>query len=276
MIKLNFFSKSIAFIDLPKFIFGMLIDTHSHIYTEDFNSDIDEVVQNAYNNDVKKIILPNIDSGTIKRLVDLSNSYPHICYPLMGLHPTSVATDYKEELKAVEYWLDKHKFYGIGEIGIDLYWDSTYVNEQKEAFRYQIKLAKSLQLPIVIHLRNSFHEVHEIVNEEQNGTLKGIFHCFSGDEEEALKIIDLGFLIGIGGVLTFKNSNLSEVIEKIDLKHLVLETDSPYLAPIPKRGRRNESSYLIYIAQKIAEINNIPIEKVAEITTLNARDLFGI
>lgn len=254
----------------------MLIDTHSHIYSEDFNSDIDEIIQNAYNNDVKKIVLPNIDTGSIKRLVDLSKSYPHICYPLMGLHPTSVATDYKDELHAIEYWLDKYKFYGIGEIGIDLYWDSTFINEQKDAFRYQIKLAKSKKLPIVIHLRNSFKEVYEIVNEEQDGSLKGIFHCFSGDEVEAQKIIDVGFLLGIGGVLTFKNSNLSEVIAKVDLKHLVLETDSPYLAPVPKRGRRNESSYLVYIAQKLAEVYQIPVEQVAEITTLNARNLFGI
>jgi len=254
----------------------MLIDTHSHIYSDDFNSDIDEIVQNAYNNDVKKIILPNIDSGSIKRLIDLSNSYPHICYPLMGLHPTSVAADYKEELQAVEYWLDKQKFYGIGEIGIDLYWDRTFVNEQKDAFRHQIKLAKSKQLPIIIHVRNSFDEVYEIVTEEQDGSLKGIFHCFTGDEVEAQKIIDIGFLLGIGGVLTFKNSNLNEVIEKIDLKHLVLETDSPYLAPVPKRGRRNESSYLIFIAQKLAEVYQIPVEKVAEITTMNARSLFGI
>ena len=254
----------------------MLIDTHSHIYSEEFNSDIDEIVQNAYNNGVKKIILPNIDSGSIKRLVDLSNSYPHICYPLMGLHPTSVDADYKEELTAIEYWLNKQKFHGIGEIGIDLYWDRTFINEQKDAFRHQIKLAKSKKLPIVIHLRNSFDEVFEIVNEEQDGSLKGIFHCFTGDEDEAQKIIDLGFLLGIGGVLTFKNSNLSEVIEKIDLKHLVLETDSPYLAPVPKRGRRNESSYLVYVAQKLAEVYQIPVEEVAEITTSNARNIFGI
>lgn len=254
----------------------MLIDTHSHIYSEDFNSDIDEIVQNAYNNGVKKIVLPNIDSGSIKRLIDLSNSYPHICYPLMGLHPTSVAADYKEELEAIEYWLDKHKFYGIGEIGVDLYWDRTFINEQKDAFRYQIKLAKSNKFPIVIHLRNSFDEVFEIVQQEQDGSLKGIFHCFTGDEVEAKKIIDLGFLLGIGGVLTFKNSNLSEVIEKIDLKNLVLETDSPYLAPVPKRGRRNESSYLVYVAQKLAEVYQIPIEEVAEITTSNARNIFGI
>lgn len=254
----------------------MLIDTHSHIYSEDFNSDLDEIVQNAYNNDVKKIVLPNVDAGTIKRLVDLNNAYPHICYPLMGLHPTSVADDYKEELLAIEYWLDKHKFYGIGEIGIDLYWDQTYKLQQEEVFRHQLKLAKSRKLPVVIHIRNSFEEVSKIVQEEQDGNLRGIFHCFSGDETEAKKIIDLGFLLGIGGVLTFKNSNLSDVISKIDLNHLVLETDAPYLAPVPKRGRRNESSYLIYVAQKVAEIYNVPIEKVAEITTKNARELFGI
>ncbi len=256
--------------------FDMLIDTHSHIYSEDFNDDIDEVLQNAYNNDVKKIILPNIDTGTIKRLVDLSNSYPHICYPLMGLHPTSVSKDYREELKAVEYWLDKHKFYGIGETGIDLYWDRTHLKEQQEAFRYQVKLAKSKQLPVVIHVRDSFQEVYNIVHEEQDGTLKGIFHCFSGSYEEAQKIIDVNFLIGTGGVITFKNGNLVDVLKKIDLKHLVLETDAPYLAPEPKRGRRNESSYLVFIAQKLAEIYQIPLKEVADITTANARNLFGI
>jgi len=254
----------------------MLIDTHSHIYLEDFLNDVDEVIQKAYNNDVKKIILPNIDSGSVKRLNDLNDVYPHLCYPLMGLHPTSVSSDYKEELQAVEYWLEKRKYYGIGEIGIDLYWDRTYIKEQQDAFRHQIKLAKSKNLPIVIHLRNSFKEVHEIVNEEQDGSLKGIFHCFSGNYSEAQKIIDLGFLLGIGGAVTFKNSNLYLGVEKIELKHLVLETDSPYLSPVPKRGRRNESSYLVYIAQKVAEIYEIPVEQVAEITTANARNLFGI
>jgi len=254
----------------------MLIDTHSHIYSEDFNDDIDEVLQNAYNNDVKKIILPNIDSGTIKRLIDLSNSYPHICYPLMGLHPTSVSKDYKEELSAMEYWLDKQKFYGIGEIGIDLYWDTNYFKEQKEVFRYQIKLAKSRNLPIVIHVRDSFYEVYSIVKEEQDGTLKGVFHCFSGDENDAQKVIDIGFMLGIGGVVTFKNSILGQVLEKINIRNLVLETDSPYLSPEPKRGRRNESSYLVYIAQKVSEIYQIPLREVADITTANARNLFGI
>ena len=254
----------------------MLIDTHSHIYTEDFSHDFDDVIQNAYNNNVKKIILPNIDSGTAKHLIDVSNSYPHLCYPLMGLHPTSVDEDYKQELEAVEYWFEKHKFYGVGEIGIDLYWSQALLKQQEDAFRVQIKLAKNRNLPIVIHVRNSFKEIYEIVKEEQDGRLKGIFHCFSGNAEEARKIIDLGFLLGIGGVVTFKNSTLNEVIPNFDLSNMVLETDSPYLAPVPKRGRRNESAYLVYVAQKVAEIYNVPVEKVAEITTLNARNLFGI
>lgn len=254
----------------------MLIDTHSHIYSEDFLHDRDEALQRAYSSGVKKIIMPNIDSGTIKHMLDLNESYPHLCYPLMGLHPTSIDEDYKEELQAIEYWLEKRKFYGIGEIGIDLYWDKKFVNEQKDAFRHQIRLAKSMQLPIVIHVRDSFQETIEIVKAEQDGTLKGIFHCFTGGNDEASAIIDLGFLLGIGGVLTFKNSSLDKVIESIDIANLVLETDTPYLSPEPKRGKRNESAYLVYIAQKIAEIYNVPLEKVAEITTSNARKLFGI
>ena len=254
----------------------MLIDTHSHIYSEDFINDIDEVIQRAYDNDIKKIVLPNIDSGSVKRLLDLSDSYPHLCFPLLGLHPTSVSGDYKEELQAVEYWMDKRKFYGIGEIGIDLYWDRTYLKQQQDAFRYQVKLAKSKKLPVVIHVRNSFNEVYEIVKEEQDGTLNGIFHCFSGNEEEAERVINIGFLLGIGGVITFKNSELKQVIRKVKLQNLVLETDAPYLTPAPKRGRRNETAYLVYIAQQVAEIYDVSVDQVAEVTTANARKLFKI
>lgn len=254
----------------------MLIDTHSHIYSEDFNHDIDDVMQRAYDNDVKKIILPNIDSASIKRMLDLSDSYPHLCYPLIGLHPTSVSEDYHEEIEAMEYWLEKRKFYGLGEIGIDLYWEQKYVEEQKKAFRHQIKLAKLHRLPIVIHVRNSFEEVYTIVKEEQDGFLRGIFHCFTGNAEEAQKVIDVGFFMGIGGVITFKNSKLNEVIKLFDIRHLMLETDSPYLSPEPKRGRRNESAYLAFVAQKVAEIYDLSVEEVAEITTSNARQLFGI
>lgn len=254
----------------------MLIDTHSHIYSEDFTHDRDEALQRAYESGIKKIILPNIDSGSIKHMLDLADAYPHLCYPLIGLHPTSVEEDYKEELEAVEYWLEKRKFYGIGEIGIDLYWDKKYIKEQKEVFRHQVKIAKQQNLPIVIHIRDSFEETFQIVKEEQDGTLKGIFHCFTGDEAEAQKIIDIGFHLGIGGVVTFKNSNLDSVIQNIGVENLVLETDSPYLAPVPKRGKRNESSYLVFIAQKLAEIYNLPLTRIAEITTQNARKLFEI
>ncbi|WP_206081845.1 TatD family hydrolase [Maribellus sediminis] len=254
----------------------MLIDTHSHIYSEDFTHDRDEALQRAYDSGVKKIILPNIDSGSIRHMLDLSDAYPHFCYPLMGLHPTSVDEDYKEELQAVEYWLEKRKFYGIGEIGIDLYWDTKFKNEQIDAFRHQLKLAKSENLPVVIHVRDSFEETYKIVKEEQDGTLKGVFHCFTGSEKEAKKVIDVGFFLGIGGVLTFKNSDLSQTISEIKLENLILETDSPYLAPVPKRGKRNESSYLVYVAQKVADVYNVPLTQVAEITTANARKLFEI
>lgn len=254
----------------------MLIDTHSHIYSEDFSNDVDEVIENAYKNDVKKIILPNIDSGSVKRLLDLCSAYPHTCFPLIGLHPTSVDNDYREELRIVEFWLEKQDFQGIGETGIDLYWEKSFFREQQDSFRYQLKLAKAKNLPVVIHVRNSFNEVFEIVKEEQDGTLNGIFHCFSGDYNEAQKIIDVGFYLGIGGVITFKNSNLSEVIAKLKLENLVLETDAPYLAPVPKRGQRNQSSYLIYIAQKLADVFQVPVKQVADITTENARKLFKI
>jgi TatD DNase family protein len=254
----------------------MLIDTHAHIYSEEFMHDVDEVLQRAYDNDVKKIILPNIDSGYVKRLLDLNDSYPHLCYPLMGLHPTSVDADYNDELEAVKYWLGKRKFYGIGEIGIDLYWDRTYLNEQRDAFRRQLKLAKSHQLPVVIHVRESFNEVYSILKDEQDGTLKGIFHCFSGNETEARQVIEAGFLLGIGGVITFKNSSLADLIKTIPVQSLVLETDAPYLAPVPKRGKRNESAYLVYVAQAVAKVYDISVNEIAQITSDNARSLFGI
>ncbi len=254
----------------------MLIDTHSHIYSEDFLHDRDEALQRAYDAGIKKIILPNIDSGSIKHMIDLSDAYPHLCFPLIGLHPTSVDEDYREELHAIEYWLEKRKFYGIGEIGIDLYWDKKFIEEQKEAFRHQIKLAKKHQLPVVVHVRNSFNETYQIIEEEQDGTLKGIFHCFSGDEKEAQKVVNIGFLLGIGGVVTFKNSTLDRVVKTLSPENLVLETDSPYLSPEPKRGKRNESSYLIYVAQKVAKIYSKPVAEIAELTTANARNLFGI
>jgi TatD DNase family protein len=254
----------------------MLIDTHSHIYSTDFIHDLDEVIQRAYSNDVRKIILPNIDSSSVKNLLDLVDTYPHICIPLMGLHPTSVNHDYQEELQVVDYWLKKRKFYGIGEIGIDLYWDKSFLDEQTHAFRHQLDLAKQYKLPVVIHVRDSFDEVYQVLNEINDENLNGVFHSFTGTIDQAKLIIELGFKIGVGGIVTFKRSGLDQIIKQIDPSHLILETDSPYLTPIPFRGKRNESSYLIYIAQKIADLHQMTIGDIAKITTENARNLFGI
>lgn len=254
----------------------MLIDTHSHIYSTDFIHDRDEIIQRAYSNDVRKIILPNIDSSSVKNLLDMVDSYPHICIPLMGLHPTSVNHDYQEELQLVEYWLKKRKFYGIGEIGIDLYWETSFLEEQTQAFRFQLNLAHEYQLPVVIHVRDSFDEVYNVLLEEKDKNLTGVFHSFTGTLEQAQLVINLGFKIGVNGIITFKKSGLDEVISKIDTSHLILETDSPYLTPVPFRGKRNESSYLVHIAQKIAELHHMTVGEIAKITTENARKLFGI
>ncbi|WP_339735617.1 TatD family hydrolase [uncultured Sunxiuqinia sp.] len=257
-------------------IFEMLIDTHAHIYSEEFNDDIDEVITRAYDSDVRKVILPNIDSSSVKKMLDLADQYPQICYPLMGLHPTSVGEDYQEELELVEFWLKKRKFYGIGEIGIDLYWERAFLEQQIIAFRHQLQLAKKYQLPVVLHVRDSFEEVFEVVQEEIEPGLTGVFHSFTGSVEQAARITDLGFKIGIGGIVTFKNSGLDEVVRQIDPKHLILETDAPYLTPTPFRGKRNESSYLIHIARKIAELHDLSVHEVARITSVNAVNLFGI
>ncbi len=254
----------------------MLIDTHSHIYSTDFIHDLDEVVQRAYSNDVRKIILPNIDSSSVKNLLDLADTYPHICFPLMGLHPTSVTQDYQEELQLVEYWLKKRKFYGIGEIGIDLYWDKSFLEEQTHAFRFQLELARQYKLPVVVHVRDSFDEVYQVLTEVKDDNLTGVFHSFSGTIDQANRVTDLGFKIGVGGVVTFKKSGMDQIISQIDPSHLILETDSPYLTPVPFRGKRNESSYLVYIAQKIADLHHMAVGDIAKITTENARKLFEI
>lgn len=261
---------------MAKFCGKMLIDTHSHIYSTDFIHDLDEVVQRAYSNDVRKIILPNIDSSSVKNLLNLVDTYPHICIPLMGLHPTSVNHDYQEELQVVEYWLKKRKFYGIGEIGIDLYWDKSFLEEQIHAFRFQLDLAKQYELPVVIHVRDSFDEVYQVLQEVADEKLTGVFHSFSGTIEQAQLVIEMGFKIGVNGIVTFKKSGLDQTIRQIDPQHLIIETDSPYLTPSPFRGKRNESSYLVYIAQKIADLHQMTVGDVAKITTENARKLFGI
>ena len=253
----------------------MFVDSHSHIYSEEFSSDRDEVIARGLLSGVNKIILPNIDSSTIKPLLDLAGSKPELFIPLIGLHPTSVKEDFRKELEIMEYWFNKRKFAGIGEIGIDLYWDKTFINEQIEAFRTQIRWAKKAGIPIVIHLRESVQEVIEVVEQEKDQSLRGVFHSFGGTIEQAEHIIDLGFKIGIGGIVTFKNSGLDGVIPNINLEHILLETDSPWLAPVPHRGKRNESAYITAVAAKIAALHQITIEEVGRITTQNAKQLFG-
>ncbi len=254
-----------------------LIDTHAHIFLEEFDSDRDIIIKNAQEQKISKIFLPNIDSSSIEKVLDLGKKYPGFFYPMIGLHPTSVNDNYREELGFVNKYLEQEKFYGIGETGIDLYWDKKFIEEQKESFITQIELAKKYKLPIIIHVRESFNEVFEIIDKMNDSSLTGIFHCFSGTYEQACKIIDYGgFKLGIGGVVTFKNAGLDKTIAKISLEHLVLETDSPYLAPVPMRGKRNESAFLSIIAEKIAEIHQISVQEVAEKTSLNALGIFKI
>lgn len=252
------------------------IDTHSHIYLEHFNEDIDDVMKRALEADVQKIILPNIDSASVKPMHHLVDRYPETCVPLLGLHPTHVKENYKEELSKVLDHFSEYEYKGIGEIGIDLYWDKTHVNEQTYAFEEQLHFARKHDLPVVIHARDSFSEIIEIVKKKEFNNVFGIFHAFTGDLKLANEIISMGFLLGAGGILTFKNAGLAEVIAEVDINHIVLETDSPYLTPTPFRGKRNESAYIKLIAEKLAEIKNISVQKVGEITSANARKIFKL
>lgn len=253
----------------------MLIDTHTHLYVEQFAEDRAEVIERAKEQGINRFYLPNIDSEHIDDLLALEAAYPEHCFAMMGLHPCSVKENYEEELEVVEQWLKKRPFVAVGEIGLDLYWDKTFFEQQKTAFRQQIQWAKELKLPIVIHSRESTWEVIEILRVEQDENLRGIFHCFGGNVEEAHAITDLGFYLGIGGVLTFKKSKLNETLEKVDLQHIVLETDAPYLAPTPYRGKRNESSYIRIIAEKLAEVKGVSFEEIAEKTSQNASNIFA-
>jgi TatD DNase family protein len=257
-------------------IFTMLIDTHSHIYSEEYNGEVDEVMKRALAQGVGKILLPNIDSSSIKMMLDLADKYRGMCFPMIGIHPTSVKEDFKEELEVVEFWLAKRTFYGIGEIGIDLYWDKTFREEQEDIFRRQLKLAQKFDLPVSIHLRESYDVVLENVKNEYFSGMRGVFHCFSGTDKQAKEVIEMGFKIGIGGTVTFKNSGVDKMLAKLQPEDIVLETDSPYLAPVPLRGKRNESGNLIYIVAKVAEIFNLPETEIARITSETASELFGI
>ena len=253
-----------------------LTDTHCHIYLPEFNADRSETLQRAFAAGVTRIFLPNVDQSTTPAMMQVAGDYPDNCFPLMGLHPTSVNENYQEELAHVEAMLDQHKFYGIGEIGIDLYWDKTFRDQQEEALKIQLGWASARSLPVVIHVRNSHAETVEIITKAALTNLSGIFHCFSGTLDQAKEIIGLGFHLGIGGVSTFKNSGLDQVLPHIDPKWIVLETDSPYLAPVPFRGQRNEPSYVANTAIRVAQFYGMPVEEFAEITTENSRKIFGI
>ncbi len=254
------------------------IDTHTHLFLNQFDKDIDLVINNAIASGINKMFLPNISSETTNSMMELCRKYPENCFAMMGLHPCDVKKEsIDKELLHVEQMLEKNKFIAVGEIGLDLYWDKTTLNIQKEAFETQIKLAKKHQLPIVIHVRKSFNEAIEIVEKLNDDSLSGVFHCFTGDVGDAKRITDLeNFYFGIGGVLTFKNSGLENTIKEIDIEYLILETDSPYLTPAPFRGKRNESKYIINIAEKLAEVKGVSLDKIAEITNKNASNLFKL
>ncbi len=250
-----------------------IIETHAHIYDEAFDLDRENILQKAKNEGVVEVWMPNCNSATLQPMLDLSNKYPDFCLPMIGLHPCYVKEDFEAELNTIETELSKTKAVAIGEIGLDLFWDKTYINQQKEAFLFQCELAIKNKMWIDIHSRNAFWETIELIEKIGNPNLKGIFHCFTGTLVEAQKAIELGFLLGIGGVATFKNGGLDKVLPYIGLENIVLETDSPYLAPVPFRGKRNEPSYLTLIATKVAEINAVSVETIIENTTKNALDL---
>lgn len=254
----------------------MFIDSHTHLYLEQFSNDRDEVIQRAIGEEVSKMFLPNIDVRTIVPMLELVDRFPENCFPMMGLHPTSVKENYQDVLEEIKSHLDKRKFIAIGEIGIDLYWDKTFINEQKEAFSMQIEWAKKLQLPIVIHARDSFNEIFEVLDNIWEEGLRGVFHSFSGDLLQAEKALSYQFYLGINGIVTFKNSALADIVAKVPVERILLETDAPFLSPAPLRGKRNESCNILHIAKKISEIYNLSLSQLAEITCKNALNLFKL
>jgi TatD DNase family protein len=253
----------------------MIIDTHSHLYAIEFEQDRSDVLKRAQDAGVERVFLPAIDSETHERMMQLVTETEGYCLPMMGLHPCSVDEKFKEELEAVTQWLNKEKFYAIGEIGLDFYHSDVFKNQQIEAFEFQIDLAIQFHLPVVIHSRSSMDECIKMIEGKQNGSLKGIFHCYGGDERQARKIIEMGFMLGIGGVVTYKNAVLANLVEILPLESMVLETDAPYLTPVPHRGKRNETSYIGYVAEKIASLKNIDLEEVKAITSGNAKKIFS-
>jgi TatD DNase family protein len=254
----------------------ILTDTHTHLYYETDDVKRAALIQRCRDNDVTRLFLPNVDTASVTQVYNLVNEYPGMCFPMLGLHPCSVKEGWEQELNIIRASKQHHDIYAIGEIGIDLYWDKTTLAIQVQAFKAQIAWAKALKLPIVVHCRDAFDEVFEVLEQEQDENLRGIFHCFTGDAGQAQRAIALGFYLGIGGVVTYKNAGLDKILPSIDLSHIVLETDSPYLSPVPHRGKPNESSYLIYIAQKVADLYNVDIQDVADITTANSKQVFGV
>ena len=253
----------------------MLIDTHCHLYLPEFKADLPDVIARAADAGVEKFYLPAIDSTVIGNMMELEAAYPASCFCMMGLHPCSVKENWQEELALAESWLGRRKFAAIGETGLDFYWDRTFEQQQYASFHRQLEWGIHYNLPVVIHARDSIDQCIDSVKQHRNSRLRGIFHCFTGNYEQALQIIDTGFHLGIGGVLTYKNSGLAASLKEIPLEHLVLETDAPYLSPVPFRGKRNESSYLEHIAARLADIKNIPREAVEAATTANAEKIFG-
>jgi TatD DNase family protein len=260
---------------LVYFCVVILTDTHIHLYAEEFGSDRDLLIREAMDLGIQRFFLPNIDSTSVEGMFDLEKKYPGYCFAMMGVHPCSVKENWKDELALVEKHLGKRKFVAVGEIGIDLYWDKTFIKEQEEVFKTQISWANQYALPIVIHSRESFEEIFAILLKTKKENPAGIFHCFTGNIDQAKRAIDHGFYLGIGGVVTFKNSGLDKVIAEIDLQHLVLETDAPYLAPVPFRGKRNLPAYLLKVAEKISAIKQVPVGEVIRITTANSIQIFG-
>ncbi|MDB5272790.1 MAG: hydrolase TatD [Chitinophagaceae bacterium] len=251
-----------------------IIETHAHLYSEEFKADIDQLLEQAQLAGVAQFVMPNVDETSIDGMMELEEKYKGICYASMGLHPCYVKKEFEKQLYLVEDWLNKRKFVSVGEIGIDLHWDKMTLPWQEEALKIQLKLAAKHQLPVILHTRNAFQETYDILQSLALPQLKGVFHCFSGTVKEAEAAIELGFQLGIGGVITFKNGGLDKVVTELPLESLVLETDCPYLAPIPHRGKRNEPSFIAIVAHKVAEVKNIPVEEVINRTTANAKQLF--
>jgi len=254
----------------------MITDTHTHLYSSQFKEDQSEMMQRAKNVGVTRFFIPAIDSTYTDKMLQLEKDYPNDVFLMMGLHPTSVKENYLEELAHVKNWIDKKKFYAIGEIGMDLYWDKTFLTQQQDAFKTQIQWAKEKKMPINIHCRDAFDEVFEVLESEKSDDLRGIFHCFTGTLEQAKQAISYNMKLGIGGVATFKNGKIDKFLNEIDIKHIVLETDAPYLAPTPYRGKRNESAYLTNVVDKLVDIYGLSFDEIAAITTQNSKDVFGI